>query len=134
MALPMPANVRVDIYRTANPADPYHLGPAGPQGVPGYLKPRVATGRQGSASWLRWTHVLYLNPNVDIRDAYNSQLDPARDDTIADTVIVADPADRSKRTAFYVVFVELALRGSGVDHLRVYLDRFQPESWPTGAL
>jgi hypothetical protein len=133
MALPLPANVTVNIYRTANPANPYNLGSAGPQNVKGYLQPRVQTGRHGTATWLKWTHILYVDPTVDVRDAYNTQLDPARDNTKADTVILLDSGG-VKKTAFYVTFVELALRGTPQSHLRVYLDRFQPSAWPVDAL
>lgn len=134
MALPMPPNVTVNIFRTANPSSPYTLGTAGPQGVRGYLRPVLATGRQGSASWLKWTHVLSLPPGTDVRDAYNSQLDPARYNNAADTIVVADSRSPAARTAFYVVFVEVALRGSPLQHLRIYLDRFQPSAWPIDAL
>lgn len=133
-ALPMPPNVTVDIYRTANPSSPYTLGALCAADVKGFLKPVVSQGRYGSASWLNWTHVLYLPPGTDVRDAYNSQLDPARNNTIADTIIVKDSSNSAKKTAFYVVFVELKLRGTPAAHLRVYLDRFQPYAWPTDAL
>jgi hypothetical protein len=129
----MPANVTVNIYRTASPSSPYTLGTAGPQGVRGFLRPAL-TGRHGTASWLKWTHILSLPPGTDIRDAYNSQLDPARNNTIADTIVIADSRTATARTAFYVVFVEVALRGSPFQHLRAYLDRFQPSTWPVDAL
>ena len=131
MALQMPTNVTVDIYRTANPGSPYTLGALSAT-VKGFLKPDAPSGRYGAASWLKWTHILYLNPSVDIRDAYNSQLDPARDDTLADTVILTGTAGR--KTAFYVVLVEQISRGSYAGHIRAYLDRFQPEEWPTTGL
>lgn len=129
----MPTNVNVDIYRNADPSNPYGGGQPAGLGVPGYLQPRVQTGRHGTALYLKWTHILYLNPGVDIRDAYNSQLDPARNNTLADVVMLADPQSGS-RTAFYVVYVEAALFGGAASHLRAYLDRFQPASWPTQAL
>ena len=45
MSLPLPPNVSVDIFRTANPASPYPGGdPAAT--VDGYLKPAASTGRQ----------------------------------------------------------------------------------------
>lgn len=134
MSLPMPANVTVDIYRTANPSSPYTLGMLGSAAVKGYLKPLVGTGRHGAASWLKWTHLLYLPAETDVRDAYNSQLDPARNNALADTIILKDSTTPTKKTAFYVVFVEVALRGSHAAHLRVYLDRFQPSAWPLDAL
>jgi hypothetical protein len=135
MSLPMAANVLVDVFRNANPASPYPAGTAAQAAVPGYLKPYAATGRHGSAQWLKWTHILYVGDTVDVRDAYNSQLDPARNNAAADTVVLYDTGSPStKKTAFYVVFVEVVARGTGSVHQRVYLDRFQPRLWPTDAL
>jgi hypothetical protein len=134
MAMPMPPNVKVDIYRTDNPSAPYTLGTLSAQGVPGYLQPYVQSGRHGTANWLKWTHILYVDDTVDVRDAYNTQLDPARNNNIADTVILNDPTILGEQTAFYVTFVERALVGSPFSHIRVYLDRFQPKQWPTQAL
>jgi hypothetical protein len=134
MALPMPPNVTVNIYRTANPGAPYSLGAAGPQGVRGFLRPVLPSGRNGSANWLKWTHLLSLPPGTDIRDAYNSQLDPSRNNSLADVVVLASSVGAGARTAFYVVFVEVALRGSAFEHLRIYLDRFQPSTWPVDSL
>jgi hypothetical protein len=93
----------------------------------------VQTGRNGVANWLKWTHILYVAYGTDIRDAYNSQLDPARNNNIADTITLADQKNNST-TAFYVVYVEAALIGTPAAHLRVYLDRFLPNSWPSQAL
>jgi hypothetical protein len=133
MSLPVPANVSANIYRTANASSPYTLGSAGPQGVQGFLQAAVADGRFGSATWLRWTHVLFLPPGTDIRDAYNSQLDPSRNNNNADTVIVKGVTD-SNQTAYYVVFVEVISRGAPDAHLRAYLDRFAPSTWPTDSI
>ena len=69
-------------------------------------------------------------PATDVRDAYNSQLN-SRTATNADTIVVSDGAIK---TPFFVVFVERAYKGTAADQLRVYLDRFQPASWPTGGL
>jgi hypothetical protein len=134
MSLPLPPNVAVNIYRTANPSSPYPGGNPALSGVPGYLKPAAPNGRFGSAQWLKWTHILYLPPGTDIRDAYNSQLDPTRNNTIADTVIVVDTTVPTRKTAYYVVFVEVIERGTTLQHLRVYLDRFLPSAWPTDSL
>lgn len=135
MALVIQTNVSVDVYRTANPATPYTLGTQAYSGLRGYLKPAAQNGRYGSALYLKWTHILQLAPGVDIRDAYNGQLDPARDNTKADTVILYDSTNPSTtKTAFYVVFVEQVARGAAAVHLRVYLDRFKPNLWPTNAL
>jgi hypothetical protein len=134
MALLLPVNVSVDVYRTANPGAPYTLGALSASGVRGHLKPAVQNGRFGSATWLKWTHVLYLPPGTDVRDAYNTQLDPARDNTKGDTVILKDATVLTTKTAFYVVFVEQVARGTPAAYLRVYLDRFAPNAWPTNAL
>ncbi len=133
MALLVPTNVSVSIYRTANAAAPYTLGALSAT-VNGYLKPAVQNGRFGSASWLKWTHILLLQPTIDIRDAYNSQLDPARNNAAGDTVILEDSTTLTTRVAFYVVFVEVVSRGTPAAHQRAYLDRFAPNTWPTNAL
>src|SRR5581483_8677285 len=133
MALIIQSNVTVEIYRTADPASPYNLGTLSAT-VKGYLKPDVEQGRLGSAEWLKWTHQLYLDPVVDIRDAYNSQLDPARDNTLADIVVLYDTAVPTRKTAFYVVFVEQVSRGHHAGSVCAFLDRFQPEAWPTSAV
>jgi hypothetical protein len=132
MALPMPPNVSVNVYRTANPAAPYTLGALAEQ-TTGYLKPAAANGRFGTALYLKWTHILYIPPNVDVRDAYNSQLDPARNNNNADTVVLADSVSANK-TAYYVVYVEVVARNAAQAHQRVYLDRFTPNAWPTDSI
>jgi hypothetical protein len=129
MALPMPSNVTVDIYQGANPGSAVPGGSPRVPGVPGYLKPDVYRGRHGSANWLRWTHVVIVPSGTDVRDAYNSQLDPARNNTAADTVVVTDSS--GKKVPYYVVFVEEAFRNTAYAQLRVYLDRFQPAQWPS---
>lgn len=133
MPLPMSANVTVDIYRTASAATPYALGALSKAGVRAYLAPAVQNGRFGSATWLKWTHILYLEPQEDIRDAYNTQIDPARNNALADTVILKD-ATTGNKTAFYVAFVERVAHGTPQAYFRAYLDRFLPNAWPTTAL
>jgi hypothetical protein len=129
MSLPMPANVTVDIYQGANPGNPVPGGSPRLGGVAGYLKPDAYRGRHGTASWLRWTHVLIVAAGTDVRDAYNSQLDPGRNNSAADTVVVTD--SNGNKVPYYVVFVEEAFRGTAYAQLRVYLDRFQPAQWPS---
>jgi hypothetical protein len=73
-------------------------------------------------------------PGTDIRDAYNSQLDPSPTPSNADTVIVNDTTTPGVRTAYYVVLVETISRGMKDQHLRVYLDRFAPSAWPTDSI
>jgi hypothetical protein len=69
-----------------------------------------------------------------VRDAYNSQLDPGRNNNNADTVILLDSTVAGRETAYYVVFVEIVARGTPQQHTRVYLDRFLPNAWPTDSL
>jgi hypothetical protein len=131
MALPIPPNVTVKIYRNSNPNNPVPTGnPA--VTVSGYLQPFVRAGRYGSAQWLRWTHILVLPSGTDVRDAYNSQLDPNRSNSLADTVVVTDSANNV--VPYYVVFVEDAFRGTSYAQIRVYLDRFQPQQWPSDGI
>jgi hypothetical protein len=134
MSLPMTPNVAVDIYRTANPSSPYSLGALSASGVPGFLQPSAAEGRFGTASWLKWTHILLLPAGTDARDAYNSQLDPARNNNNADTIILNDSAISGRKTAYYVVFVEVIARALPEQHMRAYLDRFAPSAWPTDSI
>lgn len=134
MSLPMTPNVAVDIYRTANPSSPYSLGALSASGVVGYLQPAAADGRFGTALYQKWTHILLLPPGTDVRDAYNSQLDPARTNANADTVVLKDSAVAGRTTAYFVVFVEIIARGLSEQHVRVYLDRFAPSAWPTDSL
>ena len=132
-SLPVPSNVTVDIYRNANPQSPVPSGTPAVAGVKGYLKPTVQNGRYGSAQWLKWTHVLILPQGTDIRDAYNTQLDPNRQNNNADTVVLTDSGGVNK-TPFYVAFVEEAFRGTPLVQIRAYLDRFQPSAWPVDSL
>jgi hypothetical protein len=131
--LPIPSNVTVDIYRSSNPQQPLPGGNPDVPKVPGYLKPWVQSGRHGTAQWLKWTHILILPAGTDIRDAYNTQLDPARNNNQADTVVITDSGG-TKKTPFYVAFVELAFRGTSLEQIRAYLDRFQPSAWPVDSL
>jgi hypothetical protein len=125
----MPTNVTVDIYAGSDPANTNPAGNPRTAGVKGYLKPTVQTGRHGTASWLRWTHVLYINTGVQVQDAYNSQNDPARNNNLGDTVVLANDLaapGQGARTPFFVVFVEVVNRSLPSEHQRVYLDRFKP--------
>jgi hypothetical protein len=129
-------NVTVNIYRSCNLANPVPPAntPAAVQGVNGFLKPDMVQGRHAFTvtSTLRWTHVLLLPLGVDIRDAYNGQ-QSAPNLSNADTVILLDSTGKVA-TPFVVMYVEVSARGQRGAHLRVYLDRFQPQSWPTDGL
>jgi hypothetical protein len=48
-------------------------------------------------------------------------------------VVVTDSGGVNQ-TAYYVVFVEQIARGTPAQHLRCYLDRFQPDAWPNDAI
>jgi hypothetical protein len=127
MALLLPINATVSIYRGFNVNNPYPtalMSPAVPA-VGGHLKQHVRNGRFGRAATLHWTTVLYLPPGTDIRSAYNSQLNswqPAN----ADTILLADYPILGWCTAFLVVLVQRIHRGTPDDCLRVHLDRMQP--------
>ena len=127
--LPVPQNVTVDIYRNADLTAPVPTGNPAAAQVPGNIKPVMTSGRFGSALYLKWTHLLILPSGIDIRDAYNSQLDPSRSNNAADTVVVTD--SQGNAVPYYVVFVEQAYRGTPMQQIKAYLDRFQPSQWPT---
>jgi hypothetical protein len=127
MALLLPTNATISIYRGFNVYRPYPtvaMTPALPS-VAGHLKHHVRHGRFGSAAALKWTPLVYLPPDTDIRSAYNTQLNtwtPAN----ADTVVFPDYPIPSWCTAFLVVLVQRAYRGTPGECLRAYLDRMQP--------
>jgi hypothetical protein len=129
MSLPQNPNVTIDIYRGFNIASPYPIlgQPPAVASVRGYLKHHLNAGRFGYQDpKIKWTHLLLLEPAVDIRSAYNSWTGPAEPTQNADTVILKDCPIPGNCCAFYVVMVQRASRGLGGDHLRVYLDRLQP--------
>jgi hypothetical protein len=129
MSLPQNPNVTVDIYRGFQIATPYPVQgqPAAVASVQGYLKHHLNAGRFGYQDpKVKWTHLLLLPPGTDIRSAYNSWTGPAEPTQNADTVVLRDCPIPGNCCAFYVVMVQRGGRGSGGDHLRVYLDRLQP--------
>lgn len=132
MALVLPINVNVDVYRGFSAASPYPVAAvtklSAPQ-VPGNLQHNVRLGRLGRGQYLHWTHVLYLPPGTDVRGAYNSQLNSSPS-AQADTIEIADYPIPGWCTAFAVVLVQRVGRGTPGDCLRVYLDRVQPRLGP----
>jgi hypothetical protein len=134
MALPLSPNLSLDIYRAANVSSPYTFGALSSSLNKAFLKPAVTNGRFGTALYLKWTHIAFLQPGVDIRDAYNSQLDPSRNNALADLIVATDSTTPATKTAYYVVYVEVISRNTGLQHLRAYLDRFQPSAWPTDSI
>jgi hypothetical protein len=86
----------------------------------------VARFREGGVasegdSTFRWTHILFVGKDIDIRDNYPDAPDSR--------VYVPDKGG----TGFDIVFVELVNRGDPTEHKRVYLDRHDP-TWPTNQL
>jgi hypothetical protein len=109
-------NTTVDIYIDPN------APPAAPDtaGVACHLAPDWRLGSQnaqGDLNW-RWTHVMYCNLGVDIRDGWPT--------AIANRVYMPDLTG----TRFDVVFVEVVNRGQANGYLRIFLKRNTP-SWPT---
>jgi hypothetical protein len=122
-------NATVDIYRGVTLAAPYPFQMQQPavSGVRGVLKHHLQNGRFGyNAANLHWTHLLLVEPETDIRSAYNSQLGTFTAAN-ADTVVLKDcPQGSGNCCAFMALMVQRARRGQADEHLRVYLDRFQP--------
>ncbi len=125
MPLPVPANIVFDLFRSGKvpPLDPDVAA------IPGHLRPAFRWGLeagQGLAdAQQRFSHILLVATDVDIRDDYNAGVTGPN----ADTIFVPD----SDGAAFRVVFVERRLRGSAFDHLRVSLSR-AAVAWPSGNL
>ncbi len=112
-------NTTCDIYYSPN------VPPAAPD-VAGQACALVARFEQGSESsegdqTFRWTHLLYLDADVDVRDSYPN--------TPAHRVYVPD----KNGTGFDVVFVELVNRGTPAKYKRVFLDR-RSVTFPTNEL
>jgi len=131
VTLRLAPNAVVDIYRGFNAASPYPVvtTPIAVASVAGHLRHHVRHGRFGHGTSLRWTHVLYLAPDVDIRSAFNSHLN-AWQPANADTVLLADYPVAGWCTAFFVVLVQRLNRGETGECLRVCLDRLQPQLGP----
>ncbi len=120
MALPIPANVTVAICRAGSSMPTL-------EDVAGHLKADFVRGLSmvptpAAGPPVTWTHVLLLNPDIDVRDAYVG----CRGCTTQDTVLVPNAAG----TPYLVIFVERAEIGTPHEHKRVYLDRQAPP-WPT---
>jgi hypothetical protein len=112
-------NTTCDIYFNPN------VPPAAPD-VAGQACALVARFQQGSAAsegdqTFRWTHLLYLDADVDVRDSYPS--------APVNRVYVPDKTG----TGFDVVFVELVNRGTPARYKRVFLDR-RSVTWPSSEL
>lgn len=118
IGLPVP-NTTCDLY----------VGPNSPPGVPDqaavacHLDPDWRLGAQNSQAVAndRWTHVMYVANNVDIRDLYPNA--PGGN-------LACIP--NLNGTAFVVVFVETVNR-SKAPYKRIFLKRNAP-AWPTNEL
>jgi hypothetical protein len=112
-------NTTCDIYYNPNapPANPDGAG------VPCHLRARFAEGSADSvgSQTFRWTHLLYLDASVDIRDSWPNNP--------VNKVFIPD----KNNTGFTVVFVELVNRGTPASYKRVFLNRQVP-TWPTSQL
>jgi hypothetical protein len=112
-------NTTCDIYFSPN------APPAAPNvaGVGCCLVPLFREGGESSEGDLdlRFTHVLYCDATVDVRDNYPGS--PTH------TLYVPSSAN----TGYEVVFVELLNRGQPEAHKRLYLDR-NAVTWPSNEL
>jgi hypothetical protein len=124
----LPTNVVVNVYRTFSAGSPYPVQgtTAAVANLAGHLKHHLNNGKFGRGNYLHWTHLLYLPPGTDIRSGYDSQLN-AFGSAAADTVTIQDFPIPGFCTAFFVVLVQRAYRGTRGDCLKVYLDRMQPQ-------
>lgn len=124
MSLPVPSNITCDVYRTgtAPPAAPAVAGLAG------HLRADYRGGAENSEgqNYVKWTHVLLVAADADVRDGYTAGPTGGSNSRSQDTLYVPD----QNGTKFFVVFVERVGRGSAADHKRVFLERAQP-TWPT---
>ena len=122
MTLPLITNTTCDVYRAgrAPPAAPDIVG------LPIALRPDWQNANEAGfyqISALTWTHVMFTNPNVDIRDKYTGSMTT----TDQDTVWIPD----KNGTRFKVVFIQRVSKSTAGDHMQVYLDRNPAPPWPT---
>jgi hypothetical protein len=123
MALPVPPNTTCDVYHGGG-------APPTPPDVSGVVchleadfRRRNETGEGDGVTW-RFTHVMLVPLEADIRDSYDSGSGGT-----TDWVYVPDQSG----TPFVVRFVERRNRGTAADHKRVYLDR-KIALWPTSEI
>src|SRR5947209_5377822 len=114
MAIPLLPNTTCDVYRTGNSP------PAAPDvaGVRLFLRGNYAEGLEhgeGDAITFKYTDIALVNLGVDIRDDYSQGVQGG----FQDNIYVPDRTG----TKYKVIFVERALRGTGADHKKVYLQR-----------
>lgn len=121
MAIPIAANTTCDIYRSgvAPPAAPSVAGIA--CHLTGNYGQGVEAGELAPGPF-RFSHVLLVDAGVDVRDDYNAGVIG----TAMDALYVPD----KNGTPFKIVFVERRLKGTPLDHKKVYLSR-QTVTWPT---
>jgi hypothetical protein len=129
MPLAIPTNCTFDVSRGYSPATPCNPpNPVAVVGASGVLRQHVRNGRFGftpaGAQPMHWTTVLLCDVSVDVRDAWNAELNTFNE-TVADTVLVHDYPIMGVKTPFCVVQVQLKGRKIG-KYLRCYLDRAQP--------
>jgi hypothetical protein len=122
MSLPMTPNTTCDIYRAS------HSPPAAPDvaGVKCFLK----GGNRHSIVTLYYTHVLYVDATVDIRDGYGTQAPAQNVGASADSLYIPN---QNSGVTYTVAEVRLIGRGTAVDHKRVYLIRTKV-TWPSNDL
>jgi hypothetical protein len=75
---------------------------------------------------LMYTHMLHLEPDVDIRDLYTGAMAP----DAAKLPRVAIPQNAGG-TLFNISFVERVNKGQRADHKIAYLNRSTAPPWPT---
>jgi hypothetical protein len=122
MAMPMTPNTTCDIYRSSR------APPSAPDvaGVKCFLK----AGNRHSIVTLYYTHVLYMDASVDIRDGYGAGAPGQNIGSTADTLYI--PNQNSAAT-YSVAEVRRVGRGTALDHKRVYLIRTKV-TWPSNDL
>jgi hypothetical protein len=130
VSLAIPTNCTFDVYRGYAPATPCSPPnqPAAVVDAQGVLRQHVRNGRFGftpaGAQPMHWTTLLLCDASIDIRDAWNAELNTFSE-TQADTVMMHDYPIPGVKTPFCVVQVQLRARKAG-KYLRCYLDRAQP--------
>lgn len=126
MASPRQTNTTCDIYRASNSPPSSPDVAAVVCTLEAHYARGLETGEYATDAGLNFTHILWLEPGIDIRDGYAAD---ATDLGNADHVYVPD----KDGTQFIVTFVQDNFPGTPQAHQKVYLRRTQV-TWPTNEL
>jgi hypothetical protein len=124
--LPSPPNMTADIWRNTNLGNPAPDVAAVQCFITANYLGHAEHGER-DPTVQRYTHTLLMPLGTDCRDGYSE----GSYGNTPDYVSIPAGATPATYTLFDVVFVETKAKGLPFEHIKVYLDRIAPASWPT---